>query len=208
MLLTRPKRGGDTHSLKEWWKGGGVSTCYVECTVIDVTVGANTCKLVIDSSAGTNLRIDHDGAFGFTFYGANEVSRAALFTSTYEIIEHYVFPAISGGKVMTVTPAGAASKPGGAPPATAIGTVTVTGAASPTDGNTETYSVGVSGDAGSLTYAWSVNASGTVNGSSTGSTVDIDWSGTDASTVTCVVTSGDAGVTDSPATGTLSVTAA
>ena len=24
MLLTRPKRGGDTHSLKEWWKGSGV----------------------------------------------------------------------------------------------------------------------------------------------------------------------------------------
>ena len=208
MLLTRPKRGGDTHSLKEWWKGGGVSTCYVECTVINVTVGGNTCKLVLDSNMSTNVRIDHDGAFGFTFYGANEVSRAALFTSTYEIIEHYVFPAISGGKVMTVTPAGAASKPGGAPPATAIGTVTVTGEASPTDGNTETYSVGVSGDAGSLTYAWSVNASGTVNGSSTGSTVDIDWSGTNASTVTCVVTSGDAGVTDSPATGTLSVTAA
>ena len=207
MLLTRPKRGGDTHSLKEWWKGGGVSTCYVECTVIDVTVGGNTCKLVIDSSMGTNLRIDHDGAFGFTFYGVNEVSRAALFTNTYEIIEHYVFPAISGGKVMTVTPAGAASKPGGAPPATSIGTVTVTGEASPTDGDTETYSAGVGGDAGSLTYAWSVDASGTVNGGSTGSSVNIDWSGTDASTVTCVVTSGDAGVTDSPATGTLSVTA-
>jgi hypothetical protein len=64
----------------------------------------------------TNVRIDHDGAFGFTFYGANEVSRAALFTDAFAIIEHYVFPAISGGKVMTVTPAGAASKPGGAPP--------------------------------------------------------------------------------------------
>ena len=207
MLLTRPKRGGDTHSLKEWWKGGGVSTCYVECTVINVTVGGNTCKLVLDSNSGTNVRIDHDGAFGFTFYGANEVSRAALFTDAFAIIEHYVFPAISGGKVMTVTPAGAASKPGGAPPATSIGTVTVTGEASPTDGATETYSVGISGDAGNLSYAWSVDGSGTVNGSSTGSSVDIDWSGTDASDVTCVVTSTDAGVTDSPANGALTVTA-
>ena len=207
MLLTRPKRGGDTHSLKEWWKGGGVSTCYVECSVFNVTVGGNTCKLVIDSSMSTNVRIDHDGAFGFTFYGANEVSRAALFTDAYEIIEHYVFPAISGGQVMTVTPAGAASKPGGAPPATSIGTVTVTGDATPTDGETETYSVGISGDAGNLSYAWSVDGSGTVNGGANGSTVDIDWSGTDASDVTCVVTSTDAGVTDSPATGTLSVTA-
>ena len=207
MLLTRPKRGGDTHSLKEWWKGSGVSTCYVECSVFNVTVGGNTCKLVIDSNMSTNVRIDHDGAFGFTFYGANEVSRAALFTDAYAIIEHYVFPAISGGKVMTVTPAGAASKPGGSPPATSIGTVTVTGDATPSDGDTETYSAAVSGDAGSLTYAWSVDGSGTVNGGSTGSTVDIDWSGTDASTVTCAVTSGDAGATDSPATGTLSVTA-
>ena len=31
MLLTRPKRGGDTHSLKEWWKGSDLSKCYVEC---------------------------------------------------------------------------------------------------------------------------------------------------------------------------------
>ena len=140
MLLTRPKRGGDTHSVKEWWKGG-VSTCYAECTVFNVTVGGNTCKLAIDSGMSTNLRIDHDGAFGFTFAGINEVKRAALFTSSYEIIEHYVFPAISGGKVMTVIPAGAAAKPGGAPPATSIGTVTVTGASTPSDGDTETYSV-------------------------------------------------------------------
>ena len=130
MLLTRPKRGGDTHSLKEWWKGGGVSTCYVECTVFDVTVGGDTCKLVLDSNMSTNVRIDHDGSFGFTFFGSNEIRRGALFTDAYEIIEHYVFPSISGGKVMTVTPAGAADKPGGAPPpppATAIGNVVVTG---------------------------------------------------------------------------------
>ena len=79
MLLTRPKRGGDTHSLKEWWKVGG-KTCYVECTVFDVTVGADTCKLAIDSNMSTNLRIDHDGAFEFNFIGINEVKRAALFT--------------------------------------------------------------------------------------------------------------------------------
>ena len=128
MLLTRPKRGGDTHSLKEWWKVGA-HKCYVECTVFNVTVGGDTCKLVIDSNMSTGLRIDHDGAFGFTFYGSNEVSRAALFTDSYQIIEHYVFPRISGGQVMTVTPAGAASKPGGGSgiQSTTIGTVTVTG---------------------------------------------------------------------------------
>ena len=202
MLLTRPKRGGDTHSLKEWWKTGS-HKCYVECTVFDVTTANGTVKLVIDSSSGTNVRIDHDGSFNFAFYGINEVRRGALFTDAYELIEHYVFPVISGGKVMTVTPAGGASRPSAPPPATTIGTVTVAGEASPSDGSTETYSVSVSGDAGNLTYAWSVDGSGAVNGGSTGATVDIDWSGTDASVVTCVVTSGDTGVTDSPATGTL-----
>ena len=44
MLLTRPKRGGDTHSVKEWWKAGGVSTCYAECTIIDVTAGGRYCQ--------------------------------------------------------------------------------------------------------------------------------------------------------------------
>jgi len=110
MLLTRPKRGGDTHQLKEWWKGGA-NKCYVMCTVFNVTTSAGTCKLVLDSSSGTNIRIDHDGGFNFTFYGINEVRRGALFTSDFQLIEHYVFPVISGGKVMTVTPSDGASRP-------------------------------------------------------------------------------------------------
>ena len=124
MLLTRPKRGGDTHSLKEWWKGGGVSTCYVECSVFDVTTAAGTVKLVLDSNNSTNVRIDHDGSFNFTFIGINEVARGALFTESYELIEHYVFPRISGGKVMTVTPAGGATRPNVPVPPTGV----VTGA--------------------------------------------------------------------------------
>ena len=128
MLLTRPKRGGDTHSVKEWWKGAGVSTCYAECTIFDVTVGGDSVKLVLDTSVSTNVRIDHDGAFNFAFYGPNELRRGALYTSDMELIEHYVFPAISGGKVMTVTPPGAATRPGGggSPPAEPTPDVTVT----------------------------------------------------------------------------------
>jgi len=112
MLLTRPKRGGDTHSLKEWWKGSGVSTCYVMCTVFNVTTDAGTVKLALDTKGeSSRVRIDHDGSFNFTFYNVGEISRAALFTDTYELIEHYVFPAISGGKVMTVTPSDGANRP-------------------------------------------------------------------------------------------------
>ena len=205
MLLTRPKRGGDTHSIKEWWRAG-VSKCYATCTIFDVTTAAGTVKLALDTNASTNVRIDHDGSFNFMFYGSNEIRRAALFTDTLELIEHYVFPAISGGKVMTVTPAGAASRPSAGPPATSIGSVTVAGNDSPSDPSTETYTVSIGGDAGNLSYAWTVDQSGTINGSSTSATVDIDWAGTDVSTLTCSVTSGDAGVTDSPKPGQLSVT--
>ena len=210
MLRLNPKGGGDTFQLKRWWVGSGASTCYEPCTVINVTTGLGTVKLAVATKAeGARVRIDHDGSFNFNFIGAGEISRAALFTETFDLIEHYVFPSISGGKVMTVTPAGGASRPTApAPAATTIGTVTVTGSTAPTDGDTETYTSAISGSASGLTYAWSVSASGTINGGATGSTVDIDWAGTNASTVTCVVTSSDAGVTDSPATGTLSVTPA
>ena len=176
MLLTRPKRGGDTHSVKEWWKGSGVSTCYTQCTIFDVTVGANTVKLVLDTNMSTNVRIDHDGAFGFEFYGPNEIRRGALYTSAMELIEHYVFPSISGGKVMTVTPADGADKPGGGPPPepeTTIGTVSVTGDATAADGETKTYTVSIAGgDAGNLTYAWSASGDATLASGANGTSAD------------------------------------
>jgi len=112
MLLTRPKRGGDTHSLKEWWKGSGASTCYVMCSVFNVTTADGTVKLALDTKGeSSRVRIDHDGSFNFTFSNIGEISRAALFTNAFELIEHYVFPRISGGKVMTVTPVDGASRP-------------------------------------------------------------------------------------------------
>ena len=77
MLLTRPKRGGDTHSVKEWWRNG-VSTVYATCTIFDVSVGADTVKLVLDTGVSTNVRIDHDGAFNFTFIRPNEIRRGSV----------------------------------------------------------------------------------------------------------------------------------
>ena len=113
MVRLNPKGGGDTFQLNRWWVEGGVSTVYVKATVFDVTTAAGTVKLALDTSSSTNVRIDHDGSFNFTFFGVNEVGRAALYTDAFELIEHYVFPKISGGKIMTVTPAGAADRPTG-----------------------------------------------------------------------------------------------
>ena len=110
LLLTRPKRGGDTHKVKEWWHAtNGVQ--YVDCTIFDVTANGQTLKLAVASTNGTHLRIDHDGKLNFSFYGAKGVTRAALFTRDLGLIEHYVLPTMSGGKVMTVKPQGSAEKP-------------------------------------------------------------------------------------------------
>ena len=206
MLRRNPKGGGDTFQLKRWWIEGGVSTVYVDATVFDVTTGAGTVKLALETSMSTNVRIDHDGSFNFTFIGVNELSRAALYTDTFELIEHYVFPSISGGKVMTVTPAGGASRPTAGPPATTIGTVSVSGASTASDSDTETYTVSVSGGTASgLSYAWSVSGDGVANGGTTGTTFDVDLS-TGSATVTCSVSSSDAGVTNSPQSGDITVT--
>ena len=166
MLLTRPKHGGDTHHLKEWWKVGGASTCYVDCTVFDVTVGGDVVKLVLDTNMSTNVRIDHDGAFNFNFYGVNELKRAALFTSAYEIIEHYVFPSISGGKIMTVTPPNAVSRPGGG------GVTGVVSGAAITSGGTG--------------YAAGANGVTPVGGSGSGLVVDYATDGDAINSITVV----------------------
>ena len=204
MLLTRPKHGGDTHHLKEWWKGNGKNKCYIDCTVFNVTVGSDTVKLVLDTSMSTNVRIDHDGAFNFTFIGSNEIRRAALFTDAYELIEHYVFPAISGGKIMTVTPPGAASRPGGGGSGTTIGTVTVNGTTSPNTGTNVSYTADISGTASNLAYSWSVSGTGTITSPANNPGVTVEFTA-GAATVTCQIS--DPAASDSPQSGNLNVTA-
>ena len=196
MLLTRPKRGGDTHSLKEWWKAGA-GKCYVECTVFNVTVGGNSVKLAIDSNMSTNLRIDHDGAFNFTFYGSNEVKRAALFTDAYELIEHYVFPAASGGKIMTVTPAGAPPKPDGTVAET-IGTPAIAGPVEVDADNTNlNYIVALSGgDASTPVYTWSVTGNLSITSGQGTAAITIDSGDAGDATVKCVVS--QAGASNTP----------
>ena len=210
MLRLNPKGGGDTFSLKRWWVAGGISTCYEPCTVFNVTTAAGTVKLALATKAeGSRVRIDHDGSFNFSFFGAGEISRACLFTDAFEVIEHYVFPSISGGKVMTVTPPGGASRPIAGPPATSIGAVVVAGSDTAADSASETYTVtAASATASPLAYAWAVtgDAAITAGGTTASATVEFTLSSGTA-TVTCAVSSTDAGVTDSPASGnTINVT--
>ena len=197
MVLMRPKRGGDTHQLKKWWLMNANSTVYVSCSLFKVTAGGGSVYLAIDSQEMSTVRIDHDGSFNFTFYAINGISRAALYDENMALIEHYVFPKISGGKVMTVTPPAGGSRPGAG--ATTIGTVTLTGATAVTDGATESYTVTKTGDASPAYVLTSSDAADVVSG------LDVTFTGAGARTLT--VTATDATATDSPATGTLAINA-
>ncbi len=173
MLRRNPKGGGDTFHLKRWWVEGGVSTVYIDATVFDVTTGDGTVKLALATSMSTNVRIDHDGSFNFTFIGVNELSRAALYTDTFELIEHYVFPSISGGKVMTVTPAGGASRPVPSPPTPTFTAVELNGDETATDGETKSYTVVITGTANDVTSTLSSS-----EGTDVISGLDVEFNGT------------------------------
>ena len=110
MSLALTKRGSASFSLKEWWTAGKGAT-YIKCAVFNVKIGNNICKLSIPTTDDSYARIDHDGKFNFQFYGTRGIKRAALYDRDFNIIEHYVMPSASGGKVMTVTPANAPKKP-------------------------------------------------------------------------------------------------
>ena len=196
MVRINPKGGGDTFQLKRWWVEGGVSTTYVNATVFDVTTSGGVVKLALDTSRSTNVRIDHDGDGNFSFFGINELSRAALFTDAFEIIEHYVFPKISGGKIMTVTPAGAASRPSGST-ATLTG-VTLTGDVAPLDGQTYTYTATPTGTATDVTYVLTSS-----NGLDTVSGLDVTFSGAGARALEVTASSVEAAAS---VTGQLTVT--
>ena len=197
MLRLNPKGGGDTFQLKRWWVEGASSTVYEDATVFSVTNATGTVKLALATSMSTNVRIDHDGSFNFAFIGVNELSRAALYTDAFELIEHYVFPAISGGKVMTVTPAGGADRPSTAPAKTFTG-VTLTGPNVSTDAETESYTPSKSGTATDVTYVLtSDDANDAV------STYDVTFNGVGTRTLTLTGSSTEVGTSK---TDTVSVT--
>ena len=194
MLRRNPKGGGDTFQLKRWWVEGGISTCYEDATIFDVTNGSGTVKLAIASNMSTNLRIDHDGTFNFTFIGANEVGRAALFTDAMELIEHYVFPAISGGKIMTVTPAGAAVRPTPGPSAT-LTAVTLSGANAANDGDTEIYTAASTGNATDVVFTVTSNGSNDVITATSATEFSVEFNDAGAHVLTLSGSSVSAGIT-------------
>ena len=190
MMLVHPKRGGNTHQVKEWWRKS-VNTTYTGCTIFDVTTGDGTVKLVLATGGSyiedCDIRIDHDGSFNFSFYNINEIQRAALFTADMQLIEHYLFPSIAGGSIVTVTPPGAADRPTGAPPPnTTVDSVAFTPkTATATTGDTVVYTAVATGDATPYTYTWTVNG-GTIDSGAGTATLTVTWNAAGAGTVSVV----------------------
>ena len=201
MQLVIPRRGGNTHQIRQWWRNG-VNTPYCACTLFRVTTAVGTVYLALEtgSSERATVKITHDGSFNFTFGHISQLKRAALYNESRQLIEHYAFPAIVNGPIVKVTPPGAADRPTAAPPAPTIGTVTLSGEQAPTDGSTETYTVTKTGDASPTYVLTSSDANDTVAG------LDVTYSGAGPRTLT--VTATDAAASDSPVTATLAITAA
>ena len=209
MQLINPRRGGDTHQIREWWRNS-VNTTYATCTLFKVTTADGSVYLALPTGKfeGSDIKIIHDGNFNFTFVAINELDRAALFTENMEIIEHYIFPSISGGKIVTVTPAGAADRPSAPPPATQIDDVTVSGEVAATNGDQETYTAAVTATATPITYLWNVSAGGTINSGQGTTSAAITWNATGAQGVTCSVSSTDANFDGVDKSDTLTVNVA
>lgn len=109
--LLKSKRGASAYPVKKWWAQNATRSIYLGCSVFEFTQGGQTVYLAVHTADKTSVRIDTEEGFKVNFYSAFKVERAALFTRDWELIEHYVFPKISGGKIMTVTPANPAARP-------------------------------------------------------------------------------------------------
>ena len=191
MILRKPSRGGDTHQIKEWWRNS-VNTVYASCSVIKISTSDGVVNLAIATGGreGAFIRIVHDGDFGFTFYDVKDIQRAALFNDQMQIIEHYMFPAIAGGSIVTVTPSGAASRPTTTVPFVFTGNTTIAG--TPTVGETLTATAATfTGGTGTITtnMVFQVSATGTSGWSNLASTSGVASGGT----ATYVITSSEAG---------------
>ena len=81
-------------------------------------------------------------------------------------------------------------------PSTSIGVATISGDTNANTGDTKTYTCGVSGDAGGLSYSWS--QTGGTTQSMSDNQITILWDTETTGTVDCQVTSTDENVDDNP----------
>lgn len=112
LSISTPLRGGDHHKIRRWWNDNKNVAPYVNCTKLLVSRTAGDVVLMVPTSSDTRLDIKFNGDTEWSFGPTSRsVNRVGVFTTSLELIEEYVFPVISGGKIMKTIPAGAASYP-------------------------------------------------------------------------------------------------
>ena len=198
MRLTRPKRGGDTHQVLQWW-GVKHRALYVDAAIFEVTTDFGTVNLVLPvDPETTELRIIHDGSGNFSFPYNRAIDRVAVYsTDMTTFYKEYQFSRISGGPLLTRT---VTAYP---PAATSIGTVTISGPTAATQGTASaSFSAAISGTAGNLIYSWSSSDGSATFSNVNGASTTVTFSAAGTPTVSCQVSSGDGAVTDSPQSGT------
>ena len=149
LQLVRPKKGS-THPFKQWWDRKG-SAVYNETTIFSVNRAAGDLRMVIPTGMDTRLTIAYDGADTFVFSHYRAVDRVALVADDDEVLIEYIFPRISGGKIMkrTVKPL---------PTAGNIGNVAITGTAAGVVDTEYVYSATNDGNAtGAVTYTYTAH---------------------------------------------------
>ena len=187
MLLIRPSRGGDLHNIKKWWNTSG-SVVYTPCSLLQVSVGNKKVYLALEVSNASSIRIDHYGGFDFAFYGVKNIKRGALLDADYNVIEHYMFPSISSGRTMTITPPGAAVRPD---LSTTLGDVSIEGPEDAKKNEEVTYTLNFTGDASLIKYTWSVTGSAKIIGSTDQKSIIVSSAKKGSYTVTCRVSTAD-----------------
>lgn len=192
LTLLNPKRGGNTHLFPQWW-GGKHKVQYIKCAIFSAAMSnGGLVRLVVPVEKETvELDIRYDGAGNFTFPRYLGVERVAVVAEgSTDLIFEFQFPAISGGSVLKRT---VGSLPASAP---TIGTVTVSGQATASIGDEKVYTVGISGDANQLTYAWTVpGGGGAVLSGATTASATVKFLAAGDKTPSCTVSATDVGLT-------------
>lgn len=187
MLLIRPSRGGDLHSIKKWWNTSG-AVIYTPCSLLQVSLGTKKVYLALEVSNASSIRVDHYGGFDFAFYGIKNIKRGALLDENYNVIEHYMFPSISSGRTMTITPPGAAVRPD---LSASLGEVTIQGPKKAQKNEEVTYTLNLSGDASLIKYVWSATGSAKIIGDTDQQTVLVSGLKKGTYAISCKVSTAD-----------------
>ena len=108
-----PKGESDQHIVKRWWRDSKAKGVFIACTKFKVSRKGGDVVILVPAHHETRLDIGIDGNRTWNFKPASkDVPRVGIFTPDNKFVEEYLFPTVSGGRIMRVTNTDAVSYPG------------------------------------------------------------------------------------------------